>query len=85
VTAIVDWADHGAGDFVWDFAVLTLDHPEQVGGAIDGYGATREQRASLDARLPLYTVVRLVGEAGWFAEHGLPYEENLARVLAYRR
>jgi len=83
VTAIVDWADHGAGDFVWDFAVLALDHPEQVGWALDGYGATRQQRVTLDAQLPLYSVVRLVGEAGWFAEHGLPYDDNLARARAH--
>jgi aminoglycoside phosphotransferase (APT) family kinase protein len=84
VTAIIDWADHGAGDFVWDFAVLGLDHPEQLGAALDGYGATREQRAALDALLPLYSVVRLVGEAGWFAEHDLPYADNFDRALAYR-
>ena len=80
----LDWADHGAGDFVWDFAVLGLDHPEQLDAALDGYGATREQRAALDALLPLYSVVRLVGEAGWFAEHDLPYADNFDRALAYR-
>ena len=84
VTAIIDWADHGAGDFVWDFAVLTIDHAPRRGAALDGYGATREQRASLHALLPLYSVVRLVGEAGWFAEHDLPYAEILDRARAYR-
>jgi len=84
VAAIIDWADHGAGDFVWDFTVLMLDHAEQLDAVLDGYGATQEQHAALDALLPLYSVVRLIGEAGWFAEHGLPYADNLARVVAYR-
>jgi aminoglycoside phosphotransferase (APT) family kinase protein len=83
VTAIIDWADHGAGDFVWDFAVLTLDGAPTA-ALLDGYGATREQCAALDALLPLYSVVRLVGEAGWFAEHGFPYADNLRRALERR-
>jgi len=82
VSAIIDWADHGAGDFVWDFAVLTIDDPAHLDAALDGYDATREQRVALDALLPLYSVVRLVGEAGWFAEHDLPYAGILDR--AYR-
>ena len=83
VTAIIDWADHGAGDFVWDFAVLTIDDAPRRGAALEGYGATREQRAALDALLPLYSVVRLVGEAGWFAEHDLPCAAILDRARAY--
>jgi aminoglycoside phosphotransferase (APT) family kinase protein len=79
VVAIIDWADHGAGDFVWDFAVLTLDGARSD-AVLDGYGATREQRALLDALLPLYAVVRLAGEAGWLAEHGFPYAASLGRV-----
>jgi fructosamine-3-kinase len=83
VAAIIDWADQGAGDFVWDVAVLTIDHQSYLSAFLDGYAATREQRAALDALLPLYSAVRLVGEAGWFAEHGFPYADNLARAVAY--
>jgi aminoglycoside phosphotransferase (APT) family kinase protein len=79
VTAIIDWADNGAGDFVWDFAVLTLDGAP-LDDLLDGNGATRAQRTALDALLPLYSVVRLAGEAGWLAEHGFPYADNLRRV-----
>jgi aminoglycoside phosphotransferase (APT) family kinase protein len=79
VVAIIDWSDNGAGDFVWDFAVLTLDGAP-LDTLLDGYGATRSQRAALDALLPLYSVVRLVGEAGWLAEHGFPYADSLRRV-----
>jgi len=84
VVAIVDWADHGAGDFVWDVAVLTIDHAPDRDAFLDGYRATPEHLAALHARLPLYSVVRLLGEAGWFAEHGFPYEENLRRASEYR-
>jgi aminoglycoside phosphotransferase (APT) family kinase protein len=80
VTAIIDWADQGSGDLLWDVAVLTIDHPEHRAAFLDGYRATSEHRAAVDATLSLYCVVRLVGEAGWFAEHGLPYAANLRRA-----
>jgi aminoglycoside phosphotransferase (APT) family kinase protein len=83
VTAIIDWADHGAGDFVWDVAVLTIDHPDHRSAFLEGYGATREHRAAIDAVFALYCVVRLVGEAGWFAEHGFPYAANLRRAAEW--
>jgi fructosamine-3-kinase len=84
VTAIIDWADHGPGDFVWDVAVLTIDHSEHREPFLHGYGATPAQRDALDALLPLYSAVRLLGEAGWLAEHGLPYADNLRRVQEWR-
>ena len=84
VTAIIDWADHGAGDFVWDVAVLTADGaPSEA--LLDGYRATHEERDALHDLLPLYRAVRLVGEAGWFAEHGLPYADILRRAREWRR
>jgi aminoglycoside phosphotransferase (APT) family kinase protein len=83
VTAIIDWSDNGAGDFVWDFAVLTLDGAP-FDALLDGYGATREQRAALDALLALYSVVRRAGEAGWLADHAFPYADNLRRVREWR-
>jgi fructosamine-3-kinase len=84
VTAVIDWADHGPGDFVWDVAVLTIDDPEPRNALLDGYGATGEQRAALDALLPIYCVVRLAGEACWFADHGFPYADILRRVQEWR-
>jgi aminoglycoside phosphotransferase (APT) family kinase protein len=83
VAAIIDWADHGSGDFGWDVAVLTIEHEPDRDAFLDGYGATREQRDALAALLPLYSVVRLVGEAGWFAEHGFPFADNLRRAQAW--
>jgi len=81
VTAIIDWADHGSGDAGWDLAVLTLDDTSHLDAFFDGYGANAELRDAVSRLLPLYSVVRLVGEAGWLAEHDLPYAENLQRGI----
>jgi aminoglycoside phosphotransferase (APT) family kinase protein len=84
VAAIIDWADHGSGDIGWDVAVLTIDHDRRCNAFLTGYGAGDELRAALDQVLPLYNVVRLVGEAGWFAEHGYPPGESLRRAITWR-
>jgi fructosamine-3-kinase len=84
VAAIIDWADNGCGDVGWDVAVLTIDHHEQRDAFLAGYGASSELRTALDQLLPLYEVVRLVGEAGWFAEHGYPPGENLRRAIEWQ-
>ena len=81
IVAIIDWADNGSGDIGWDVSVLTIDHDLHRDAFLDGYGADRELRTALDQLLPLYNVVRLVGEAGWFAEHGYPPGENLQRAI----
>jgi Ser/Thr protein kinase RdoA (MazF antagonist) len=84
VAAILDWADHGAGDIGWDVAVLTIDHAPRREAFLAGYGADDELGAALEQLLPLYNVVRLVGEATWFAEHGYPPDESLQRAIDWR-
>ncbi|MDQ1448961.1 MAG: hypothetical protein QOC79_1932 [Actinomycetota bacterium] len=84
VIAIIDWADNGSGDIGWDVSVLTIDHHEHRNAFLAGYGASTELRAALDQLLPLYQVVRLVGEAGWFAEHNFPPGENLRRAIEWQ-
>ena len=84
VTAIIDWADNGSGDVGWDVSVLTIDHAETRNAFLAGYGASIELRTALEQVLPLYDVVRLVGEASWFAEHGYPPGENLRRATEWR-
>lgn len=84
VAAIIDWADQGSGDIGWDVAVLTIDHNEHREAFLTGYGADDELRVALGQLLPLYSVVRLIGEAGWFAEHGYPPGENLQRAIDWR-
>lgn len=84
VAAIIDWADQGSGDIGWDVAVMTIDHAQHLDEFLAGYGAGDELRAALDQLLPLYGVVRLVGEAGWLAEHGYPWDDNLRRAIEWR-
>jgi aminoglycoside phosphotransferase (APT) family kinase protein len=84
VTAIIDWADNGSGDVGWDVSVLTIDHHEERDAFLAGYRAGTELRVALDQLLPLYEVVRLVGEATWFAEHNFPHDENLRRAIEWR-
>jgi aminoglycoside phosphotransferase (APT) family kinase protein len=83
VAGIIDLADQGTGDFAWDVAVLTLEDGDRVDDFFAGYGATASHRAAYAAVGPVYSVARLVGEAGWLAEHGLPYEENLRRAVEW--
>ncbi len=84
VAAIIDWADQGAGDVGWDVSVLTIDHHDRRDAFLEGYGASTDLRVALDRLLPLYEVVRLVGEATWFAEHDFPPGESLRRAIAWR-
>lgn len=85
VVAIIDWADNGSGDAGWDVCVLTIDHNEYRNAFLDGYEASTELRAALDQLLPLYAVVRLLGSAGWLAEHHHPLmAEHLRRALEWR-
>jgi aminoglycoside phosphotransferase (APT) family kinase protein len=84
VAAIIDWADQGSGDVGWDVAVLTVDHDRHLDRFLAGYGAGDDLRAALGQLLPLYGVVRLVGEATWLAEHNYPFADNLRRAIEWR-
>jgi aminoglycoside phosphotransferase (APT) family kinase protein len=84
VAAIIDWADQGSGDVGWDVAVLTVDHHRHLDVCLAGYGAGEDLRAALDQLLPLYGVVRLLGEATWLAEHNYPWADNLRRAISWR-
>jgi aminoglycoside phosphotransferase (APT) family kinase protein len=70
VVAVIDWADHGTGAIAWDLAVLTIDHPGALG--------------PLPPTVPLYQVIRHVGEACWFAAHDLDPGPALAAAEAWR-
>jgi Phosphotransferase enzyme family len=39
ITGVLDWSEAGQGDAMYDLAILTLGHPEQLGDVIVGYGA----------------------------------------------
>jgi fructosamine-3-kinase len=84
VAAIIDWADHGPADIGWDVMVLTLDDPSYLDALLDGYDAGPDLRAALHECRPLFTIVRLLGEAHWHAEHNLPFRDSVRRALAWR-
>jgi aminoglycoside phosphotransferase (APT) family kinase protein len=84
VVAIIDWADHGSADVTWDVGVLTLDNATHLGAFLDGYRARDELRAAFAELLPLYQVVRLVGEACWLAAHGYPYADSFRRAVQWQ-
>ena len=86
VAAIIDWADHGSGDAVWDVSVLTLDDDSNLDAFLAGYDAGRDLRVAVRELRPLYSVVRLLGSASWLAQHGHPLAtDHLQRALAWRR
>jgi aminoglycoside phosphotransferase (APT) family kinase protein len=84
VVSIIDWADHGSADITWDVMVLTLDDARHLDALLDGYGADGARRTALAQRLPLFGVVRLLGEAHWLAEHGVGFDESLRRAIDWR-
>ncbi len=81
VASIIDWADHGSGDVGWDVMVVTMDHHAQLDPFLAGYGASDGVRRALDQLLPILTLVRLIGDAHWFAEHSFPVGESLRRAI----
>jgi aminoglycoside phosphotransferase (APT) family kinase protein len=38
ITGVIDWSEAGQGDALYDLAILTLGHPEQLGDVVAGYG-----------------------------------------------
>jgi aminoglycoside phosphotransferase (APT) family kinase protein len=68
VGAIIDWADHGLADPAWDLAVLTLDDSSHLEDLFAGYGSPSTTGVDIRSRRTLYSVLRLLAEAIWFAE-----------------
>jgi fructosamine-3-kinase len=85
VVAIIDWADHGSGDVGWDAMVLTIDHASHLDAFLRGYDASADLRDALEQTRPLFSTVRLLSEATWFARHGYPTAENLRRAIELMR
>jgi len=85
VASIIDWSDHGSGDLGWDVAVLTLDHDAHLQDLLDGYNASTDLRHALQEVLPVYRVVRYLGEAHWLAVHNFPQaEDSFCRAVEWR-
>ncbi len=85
VASIIDWSDHGSGDIGWDIAVLTLDHDAHLEDLLDGYNASTDLRHALQELLPVYRVLRYLGEAHWLASHNYPQApDSLRRAIEWR-
>jgi aminoglycoside phosphotransferase (APT) family kinase protein len=65
VTGVIDWSDAGRGDPLFDLAILTLGHEENLGDVVTGYGAD----VDLDIIRSWWSLRSLVA-ARWLIEHG---------------
>jgi aminoglycoside phosphotransferase (APT) family kinase protein len=66
VTGVIDWSDAGRGDALWDLAILTLGHAEQLTDLVAGYGA---DNVDLDVIRGWWSL-RSLSAARWLIEHG---------------
>ncbi|MGW3342561.1 phosphotransferase family protein [Nonomuraea rubra] len=65
ITGIIDWSEAGRGDALFDLAILTLGHPERLGGVVAGYGAD----VDLDV-IHAWWSMRSLLNVRWLVEHG---------------
>jgi aminoglycoside phosphotransferase (APT) family kinase protein len=69
VRAVIDWADHGRADPAWDLAVVTLDDTGHLDALLEGYASPAATNDDIRRRRALYSVLRLLTEALWLAQH----------------
>jgi aminoglycoside phosphotransferase (APT) family kinase protein len=65
ITGVIDWSDAGPGDALFDLAILTLGHEENLSDAVAGYGTD----VDLDMIRAWWSLRSLVA-ARWLIEHG---------------
>jgi aminoglycoside phosphotransferase (APT) family kinase protein len=65
VTGIIDWSEAGQGDALYDLAIMTLGHEEQLGHVVAGYGTD----VDLDVIRGWWSWRSLVA-IRWLVEHG---------------
>ena len=65
VTGVLDWSEAGQGDGLYDIAVLTLGHEEQLDDVVAGYGTD----VDLDVIRGWWSLRSLVA-IRWLIEHG---------------
>ena len=65
ITGVIDWSDAGRGDALFDLAILTLGHEENLGDVVAGYGTD----VDLDVIRAWWSLRSLVA-ARWLIEHG---------------
>jgi aminoglycoside phosphotransferase (APT) family kinase protein len=70
IVGIVDWADAGTGDPLFDLAVLTLWDADRLGAVVAGYGNPPAPSDEMRTRIGMYWTLRHLASAGWLAAHG---------------
>jgi len=65
ITGVIDWSDAGQGDALFDLAILTLGHQEQLGDVVAGYGT----EVDLDV-IRAWWSLRCLIAGRWLIEHG---------------
>ena len=65
ITGVIDWSDAGQGDALFDLAILTLGHQEQLGDVVAGYGTD----VDLDV-IRAWWSLRCLVAGRWLIEHG---------------
>jgi len=77
LTAVIDFGDASIGDPAWDFAVLTLRHPQRLGAVLHGYDPGSQLREYIGQWVPAYRTLRSVGVVNWLADNGLDHRADL--------
>ena len=65
VTGVIDWSEAARGDALYDIAILTLGHEENLGDVIAGYGSD----VDLDVIRAWWSLRSLLG-VRWLVDHG---------------
>jgi aminoglycoside phosphotransferase (APT) family kinase protein len=65
ITGVIDWSEGGPGDALFDLAILTLGHEEQLGHVVAGYGT----EVDLDVIRAWWSWRSLVA-IHWLVQHG---------------
>jgi hypothetical protein len=79
VTGIVDWSEASQGDALFDLAILTLGHPEQLSEVVAGYGADVDRDV-----IRAWWSMRCLTNVRWLIEHGYGPLEELPEVAVLR-
>jgi aminoglycoside phosphotransferase len=67
VTGVLDWTEAGAGDALFDLAILTLGHEEHLGDVLAGYGTDADVDIEV---IRAWWSLRSLVAVRWLAEHG---------------
>jgi aminoglycoside phosphotransferase len=65
ITGVIDWSDAGQGDALFDLAILTLGHQEQLGDVVAGYGTEVDLSV-----IRAWWSLRCLVAGRWLIEHG---------------